>query len=491
MTSLVRKSTASTSPIPDTDPGYLEIEDIFSKIVAKLAEKYAYTPPDCPEKDLFEEDLSIKKLLTYLVYVKHLSLKKVTKIVNKLEDNFKEYKDGIYYDYVVEEFSEAKKLFIGRPASFWVRGKEGEGLMKGTLFPDLTCEGMKEVKGPSKQKIHEIFQVITTLTNLVQSWNPDATLAPYGSLVNGFCIENISDIDLTLILEKWKDKHPSEYAHFLKKVLVEDTLSCWNLIETENVCLLMCDDYCGFEVEICFNNITGMVNSEYIRTLAEVDYRFHEVGMYLKYFISQERIFTKMNKLNSFSVLCMLIVYLQDVVDPPVLPRIIREKTLQDDKISGLFPKYSCARDNERKVKLYPIDVDFETDTRKILTKFTYQLKKRQEREGGYLYNNSTSLDLFRGFMHYYFNGGGFDFIHDVVNTRIGKIQRLKELKTNLEDSKFGISLANRKTLSECVIGVLDPFNLHYVPSRGFRLSRKNVFAMIDCFLEPFYTRNQ
>ena len=94
--------------------------------------------------------------------------------------------------------------------------------------------------------------------------------------------------------------------------------------------------YRGFEIEILFNNIAGLVNSEYIRAFAEYDIRFHKLGIYLKHFIESNNLFTKQNKLNSFSVMCMLIVFLQDVVKPPVLPRIIDDMT-KPPKISEHF----------------------------------------------------------------------------------------------------------------------------------------------------------
>ena len=73
--------------------------------------------------------------------------------------------------------------------------------------------------------------------------------------------------------------------------------------------------------------------------------------------------------------------------------------------------------------------------------------------------NNKTCSDLFRGFIHYYFNGGGFDHIHDVVDTRSGKIKKLSQIPQKCDDNENGIEDRVRRGLSNWVIAVLDPFD--------------------------------
>ena len=76
----------------------------------------------------------------------------------------------------------------------------------------------------------------------------------------------------------------------------------------------------GVDVEISLNNLTGVVNSELMRRYAELDDRFHKVGMFLKWFVKKKRLFEKTAKLNSFSILSMLLVYMQDV--KKILPNL-------------------------------------------------------------------------------------------------------------------------------------------------------------------------
>ena len=87
-----------------------------------------------------------------------------------------------------------------------------------------------------------------------------------------------------------------------------------------------------YSIEILFNNIAGLANSEYVHTLASLDSRFHKLGYYIKHYVSKFLEFTKQEKLNSFSLISMLIVFLQSIADPPVLPKIIKLPK-QDQKL--------------------------------------------------------------------------------------------------------------------------------------------------------------
>lgn len=125
--------------------------------------------------------------------------------------------------------------------------------------------------------------------------------------------------------------YPHYYSRTLRENLSEAYGSQWTYLQTKRLYLLKNTLEDGTELEISFNNITGMLNSEYIRTLAEIDSRFHKLGYYLKYFVKQKEIFDDTKKLNSFSLICMLIVFLQDVCKPPVLPRIIHKNPEMDN----------------------------------------------------------------------------------------------------------------------------------------------------------------
>lgn len=129
------------------------------------------------------------------------------------------------------------------------------------------------------------------------------------------------------------------YYEGLLDLLNSDTNLKWNFIYTPRLFILNTEyvydeDKFPINIEILFNNVSGMLNSEYLRTLCQIDLRFHKLGYYLKFFVDKLGIFTKQNKLNSFSLMWMLVVYLQDVVKPPVLPRIIPDYYTSNGKLA-------------------------------------------------------------------------------------------------------------------------------------------------------------
>jgi len=153
---------------------------------------------------------------------------------------------------------------------------------KHELFPDLTEDEFLKSKSLSSSSINRIQSVISKLIKIVRKWNRSAELVPFGSVANGFCLEHSSDIDLTILVPSKLAKHPSTYWSELLEILDIETEINWEIIKTRNLFLITTNYMDGFSVDILFNNITGLINSEYVRTLAAFDGRFHKVGMYLK-----------------------------------------------------------------------------------------------------------------------------------------------------------------------------------------------------------------
>jgi len=198
---------------------------------------------------------------------------KISKIMDKMKNYLENISNGEYLDDIMYKFESVQKLFNQIPKQTL--------FPKSTLFPKLTEAKIRKVKGIDSEEQAKIHKVINDLRKVVHNWDDKAFLVPFGSLVNGFWLKNSSDIDLTLIIKDKKGIHPSNYCQGLLEQLNEDSDYWWDVIDTENIFLFCWDYYEGFKVDICFNNITGLINSEYIRTLAQIDSRFHEVGKYI------------------------------------------------------------------------------------------------------------------------------------------------------------------------------------------------------------------
>lgn len=101
--------------------------------------------------------------------------------------------------------------------------------------------------------------------------------------------------------------------------------------------------------------------------------------------------------------------------------------------------------------------------------------------------NTDPTHVLFRGFIDYYFNTNGFDHVHDVIDTRHGKIVKLSEIPTKTEDPINGIDDRVRSQLRSSIFGILDPFDFSYVPSKNFSFETNHktmLYHMADFLAE-------
>ena len=81
------------------------------------------------------------------------------------------------------------------------------------------------------------------------------------------------------------------------------------------------------------------------------------------------------------------------------------------------------------------IDINFQSDSKQIIESIVQEANDTEE-----LSINTESLhELFQGFIHFYFNGGGFDFINDVIHTRNGKITKFKDIPSKSESKEHGV----------------------------------------------------
>ena len=255
---------------------------------------------------MFDIDtMSLKKIMLFMIYVKKKSKRKMLKYVDNIQNFIKENDSNwSYYSYEIEhDLKEISKLLSYLPDKNMFKLQY--------LLPGLTdseIDSVYKMSLPRKSSIDKISNIIEQITEIVHIWNKDAKVWAYGSLVNGFLLNNSSDLDLTILLPDKIHIHPLFYYSDLIHLLINKTDCKWNWIKTDKLFILNWDDFQDMNVEILFNNITGMTNWEYIRTFAEIDYRFHKLGYYIKYFVKKSNMFTKQNKLNSFSLLWMLIV---------------------------------------------------------------------------------------------------------------------------------------------------------------------------------------
>ena len=272
------------------------------------------------------------------------------------------------------------------------------------------------------------------------------------------------------------------YYKVLLNLLNSKTGQTWQAINTGRLFIITCDYIYedtkdAISIEILFNNITGIMNTDYVKTMAQIDSRFHKIGYYIKWWVNKTHIFTKQNKLNTFSLMCMLIVYLQDVAQPPVLPRIIEPYYNRVNLKWYVNPAYI---EKERR----PTCIENKIHVQQFSRNIEEIWKDSKQKDN---LNTQSIDDLYRGFIDFYFNGGGFDHIHDVINTREGRIVKLDDIPDAIKDPVSGVDFRVRKGLRESIFGILDPFDFNYVPSKAFSLNyrQKDMVHSLAEFIQP------
>lgn len=70
------------------------------------------------------------------------------------------------------------------------------------------------------------------------------------------------------------------------------------------------DNVFDISIDVCINKILDVYNSMLIQTYAKLDQRFHKLALVLKYW-NKERFPERTKRLNSYSIVLMLIAFLQ------------------------------------------------------------------------------------------------------------------------------------------------------------------------------------
>ena len=97
------------------------------------------------------------------------------------------------------------------------------------------------------------------------------------------------------------------------------------------------DKETNIDLDITIHNILPILNSKLIKIYSEYDQRFHIMGIYLKYWSKINKIHGAANQyLSSYSLINMLINFLQKIVEPRVLPNL--QKIPINDDFNN--PKY-------------------------------------------------------------------------------------------------------------------------------------------------------
>lgn len=176
--------------------------------------------------------------------------------------------------------------------------------------------------------------VYKTLSDVLESFlkgknSLTACLFPFGSITQ-FLGSKDTDLDLYLDIQS---SEPEDKEHFiidfffyLKKNAGIDPIKC---IISKRLLTFTFEHKANekgdkIKVDINFSSFFGVLNSSLLRFYTQLDQRFAILAVYVKKKLQELKLKNENNnKINNFSWTLILLTFLQDVVHPPVLPKVL------------------------------------------------------------------------------------------------------------------------------------------------------------------------
>lgn len=164
-----------------------------------------------------------------------------------------------------------------------------------------------------------------------------------------------------------------------------------------------------FKADIAINNVLGVSNSSMLKIYSKIDIRCKQMGLILKNWAKKWKI-TSEDSLSSYSLILMLIYFLQIKKILPSLQKISKESPTQKDKKPSIIIKRTIK--NSKKEE-FETNISFEDDLEVI---------KEYMRTHDFPKNEQGLHELFVEFFNFYSDKGAFQKYRLKVNIKSGEI---------------------------------------------------------------------
>ena len=347
--------------------------------------------------------------------------------------------------------------------------------------------------------------LINIKTKINKNFKYNFDLYPYGS-VTEFLGSKTSDIDVYLNIKNIESNSEKirlleELCRVINKIIGYRP----NVIISARLCVIKFNYGANnVDFDISIMGFCPYLHSILFRTYSLIEPRFSLLAIALKKFIEIINIKSTENKiefLNSFSWMILLITFLQDIIQPQVLPKLLSDEknsiiNIQIQYGKNFKVKNDFSFHNEYKtIKSFIPNIKEETsqipscffDKEKSL----YQIY--QERAVNFQKNELSCAEIFLSFLEYviyYFKydsvyvnccieNEGFESIKNIMNFD-------DKIDKNKKDDRFFNYFKNKyckqknygdntKTRDGLIL-IRDPFDPHYNPAQSFRKGQLNTF---------------
>ena len=280
------------------------------------------------------------------------------------------------------------------------------------------CE--KYAKNSTIKKIYDrLIYELKNIDKIDKDVSKNIYFYPVGSLTEFLYLSDKKnkqedDLDIYLDIHKLSIQQRSDALfkiyQYLKKYNARKTINSIN-------CIFKII-YQGINISLIVLGLGPYIHSILFREYSLMDPRFPIIAITLKYFLKKIGLKDK-SYLNTFSLMSLLIAFLQDIIYPPILPKIFSDKHPETEIIYKLFPFTS--EDNEKKLKTFIKTINYKNlNIPKIIFEKD-KIKKlyKEQINDNFDKNNLSCSQIFLYFLEfliYYFK---FDSLY--VNCSISK----------------------------------------------------------------------
>ena len=337
--------------------------------------------------------------------------------------------------------------------------------------------------------------------NINPNYKGKFQLYPYGS-VTQFLGGQSSDIDIYLDIKNIGNKDEKiQFFLDLEKLIRNISCSFVNTIISTRLCVIKFkyrtyNSITDFDISLM--GFCPYLHSVLLRTYSLMDSRFPLLAITIKKFIELINIKSLDNKqeyLNSFSWMILLITFLQDIIKPRILPKILSHPNVSiinypiqyGQNIGRGFTKYidSFIKNIKEENTMLP-----ETLSNSKISFQIYEEDIRNKEEK----NNLSCSEIFLQFLEfiiYYFKSDsvyvncsteneGFESMYNILNYYDSNIE------VNRIDSRFSEYFKNKycksrnysdnKKTRDGLILIRDPLDPHYNPAQSLRVGCYKTF---------------
>lgn len=337
-----------------------------------------------------------------------------------------------------------------------------------------------------RYKMYNNFKIIFNEINLKfheNFKNYNFTLYPYGSITK-FNGSNNSDLDIYLQI----DLNDKENAiEFIEKLFDYIKNNLDNEIDDPTISTRLCVisfKYKNILIDLNIVGNTPYLHSNLFRLYGLLDNRFSILVLCIKYIIKEmglKSIANETSFLNSFSWEMLLKAFLQDIIKPPVLPKLIEnsEQKRINIKLGNLF----INNDGGKNLRNFIYDIynekinipDLNYDEAKKIYRKTIKEKNKMPVSELLLKFLFFVIFIFKGDSIYVNNTKdkeGFENIIAIFKPKTVQDKKFRyyfRTKYRKYDSKKGVK-------KEGVFVFRDPFDAHYNSGQSFKESHEELF---------------